>query len=628
MAEVPPPADPVPFPREYVGGGVALTLTPDQLYVEFAESLQATEIEERLAQSGLHPVQEVSGTTLGPDRTGTLDRRRWLRSAEGEDVAHLIADLRGDDRVRFAAPVFHRADLLPARTGFSCSDQLLVRFAPEATDEQVAALLAAHEAEVVASAPHPREGSLHQVRLRAPQRQDVFTAATELARSPLVRYAAPDWIQLHSAVSATPGDSLFGQQWNLSRIGAPAAWDISRGGTDVVIAIVDSGCDLDHPDLQDKYVPVADRRDVLMSTNTPEDPNGHGTACAGVAAAETDNGQGVAGVGWNCSVMPVRILDATGRFAPFMGIVSEMVIVAAIDWARTHGADVVSMSWHWDGPHANSDIALDDAHAAGLVLIAASGNCNPEGDCAMPAMVNFPASHGAVMAVGATDEADRRKEKSDTETRPWQSQYGDQLDVMAPGVIPWTTGAGGGYSGFSGTSAATPHVAGLAGLLLALLRDPIDVPAGVGRNDLVRNVIERTAAKVGGYAYAADGVHLNGTWHREMGYGRIDAAAALRFARDNHTNYKLARPSHAYAVSVRILLGLLGGGAGIVLPTGGLPVPVDPAWALLPAEKRDVLLGLVVTELAEGVSDPQARRSLRLAGREAIERAARQIGHD
>jgi subtilisin family serine protease len=624
------PANGSPFPREFAAGDVVLTLTPDQVYVVFAESLRSEEITDLIARSRLRPVREAPDSSQEQDRTATLSRGRWLQSATSVDIASLITQLRADDQVLTANPVYHRADLLPAITGASFADRLLVRFAPRATGEEIEAFIAEQGAEVVKSAPDAREGPLYQLRLRSPKSQEVFAVAAELARSPLVRYAAPDWIQLHPASSATPNDPNFSQQWNLSRIGAPAAWDISRGSSDVVIAIVDSGCDLTHRDLVNKYVPLADRRDVINGTNTPNDVRpggGHGTLCAGVAAAETDNGQGAAGVGWNCSIMPISIIDASDR------IQSEMDIVAAIDWARTHGADVVSMSWHWDLTHANADVALDNAHAAGLVLVAASGNCFTMEGCTNPKLVDFPASHPEVIAVGGSDQSDQRKQPVSTETRPWHSRYGAklsgaELSVVAPGVIPWTTSKGGGFGNFWGTSAAAPHVAGLAALLLSLLQQPVNVPPGLQRNDLVRNIIEWTAAKVGGYGYATDAAHPNGTWHEEMGYGRIDAAFALRYARDNFTTYKLERPSQAYAVSVQILLGLTGGGAGVVLPHGGPPVPVDPGWDVLAPETQDVLLGLAVTELAMGINDLEARRALRQAGREVIERAAQRIGHD
>jgi subtilisin family serine protease len=602
---------------------VILTLVPDQVYVEFEETQRPRELDALLARNRLRPVRETPDTRSARDRAVSLRGGRWLRSASGADIARLIAELRADARVRTANPVYHRADLLPAVTGASFADRLLVRFTPGATDEEIAASIAAIDAEVVASAPDPREGPLLQIRLQARRRQDVFAAAAELARSPLVRYAGPDWIQLHPAISATtPNDTRFAQQWNLSRIGTPAAWDISQGDSNVVIAIVDTGCDLGHPDLSTKYVPQADRRDVINGTNTPDDVGGHGTLCAGVAAAETNNNQGVAGVGWNCSIMPIRLIDGNDD------ILSEMDIVSAIDWARTHGADVISMSWYWDLPHANADVALDNAHAAGALLVAASGNCFPGDGCANAAEISFPATHRRVLAVGASDQNDQRKQPVSADTSPWHSRYGPELNVVAPGVIPWTTSDGGGTGDFWGTSAAAPHVAGLAGLLMSLLQQPVNVPPGLPRNELVWNIIELTAAKVGGYGYAPAAGHPNGTWHQEMGYGRIDAAAALRYARDNHTTYKLERPSWAYAVSVQILLGLIEGGGGIVLPPGGPPVPVDPGWSLLAPEKRDVLLGLAVTQLAEGVEDLEARRMLTRAGRVAIERAAKRIGRE
>jgi subtilisin family serine protease len=619
------PANGSPLPREFAAGDVVLTLTPDQVYVVFAESLRSEEIADFIARSGLRPVREAPDSSQMRDRTATLSRGRWLQSATGVDVATLITQLRADDQVLTANPVYHRADLLPAITGASFADRLLVRFAPRATGEEIEALIAALGAEVVKTAPDPREGDLYQLRLRSPRSQDLFAVAAEFARSPLVRRAAPDWIQLHPAISALPNDTRFINQWNLYRIGAPGAWDISQGRMGVVIAVIDTGCDLTHPDLSDKLVPQGDRRDVINGTDNPDDIGGHGTLVAGVAAAETNNTEGVAGVGWNCSIMPIRLIDGSDN------IQSQIDIVSAIDWARTHWADVINMSWYWDLPHDDADVALDNAHAAGIVLVAASGNCfpnDPQNTCTNPAQISFPATHRRVIAVGASDENDKRKQPVSGEQNPWHSRYGPELSVVAPGVIPWTTSDGGGYGDFWGTSAAAPHVAGLAGLLVALLRKPVNIPPWFQTNDLVWNIIEQTAAKVGGYAYATTVGHPNGTWHEEMGYGRIDAAAALRHARDNYTTYKLERPSSVYAVSVQILLGLIGGGGGVVLPHGGPPVPVDPGWDVLAPETRDVLLGLAVTELALGVTDLEARRTLRQAGREVIEQAAQRIGHD
>lgn len=631
MADSATPPNSSAYPREISAGGVTMTRTLDQIYVEFSAALSLPEIEALLTEYRLQTMQDSPEISSEQERNAEPGRGSWLKSGGDEDVTSLVAALGADKRVRVANPVYHRSDLLPAVTGASFADRLLIRFIPRATGEEIADFVSALGLEVVVSAPDPREGNLYQVQLRSAETRDIIVVAGDLARSPLVRYAGPDWIQLNPAASGTtPDDFRFPSQWNLDRIGAPAAWDISQGSSSVVIAIIDSGCDLTHPDLSSKYVPQADRRDVIAGTGAPNDVGGHGTLCAGVAAAETNNTQGVAGVGWNCSIMPIRLLDHyidTNGDDKFR-ITSLMSIVRAIDWARTHGAHVISMSWTWNPPNVDVGIALNNAHAAGLVLVAASGNCFTNAGCNNPGVVEYPASHHRVIAVGASDQGDQRKRPAAGETHPWGGKYGPELSVVAPGVIPWTTANGGGYGDFFGTSAAAPHVAGLAGLLVALLQKPVNIPPGLQTNDLVRNLIEQTAAKVGGYGYTTTTGHPNGTWHEEMGYGRIDAAAALRNARDRYTTYLLERPSWAYAISVQILLGLTGGGAGVVLPHGGGPVPVDPGWNVLAPEKRDVLLGLAVTQLAEGVADPEARQALLQAGKETIERGAQRIGHD
>jgi subtilisin family serine protease len=620
------PEDRSPFPSKIDGGGVVLTLTPDQLYVTFVET-PPLELDAFLAQYRLHPVPEKHASAHQSDLREIVPGQRWLQSATGENTARLITEIRADGQVATATPVYHRADLPPGVTGLSFVNHLLVRFHPHAAEEEIGALIGALGTEDVASMPDAREGPLHQLRLRDPKRQEVFVIIQELVHSPLVRYAGPDWIQLHSPLATTPNDFFYKDQWNLPLIGAPAGWDIVTGSESIVIAIVDSGCDLNQPDLVSKYVPVPDRLDLLLDGNQPEDGEaggGHGTCCAGIAAAAWNNMIGVAGVAPNCLIMPIRLF---GNGNP----ITEANIVKAIDWARTHGARVVNMSWHWDGSHTNADIALNNAYMANLVLVAASGNCFPAESCTPPAPVQYPASHSKVIAVGASDQDDLRYHLNSTDTsglsNQWESNYGPELSVVAPSPV-LTTVKGSSYFHFRGTSAAAPHVAGLASLLLSLLQHPVNVPPSTQMNDLVRFIIERTAEKVGGYSYTDDVVHLNGTWNEEMGYGRIDMYRALRFARDNYTNYKFEHISRDYALAVGILFGLTSGGGGVVLPPGGPPVPVDPGWQQLAPQMRDVLLGLATAKLAEAVSDPEARRAIQRAGGAAIERAARQIGYD
>lgn len=427
-----------PYPSEVAAGGVVLTLTPDQVYVEFAPTATPEEVSGLLTRYRLQPVERRSGGM--PTKEAGTRPPVWFMSMDGSDLSGAVAELRAAEQVRIASPVYHRADLLPLRTGHAVADDLLVRFVPNAEGGEIETLLAKTGARVVRTFPYERAETLFHLRLGSSE-QNVFDLVDAFARSPLVHYAGPNWIQLQSPASITmPNDPLFPQQWNLGKIEASAGWDISQGDASVVIAIVDSGCDPTHPDLVNNYVPVSDRYDAIDNTNSPDDDMGHGTLSAGVAAAEMNNMLGVAGVAPNCAIMPIRVFDATG--------ITEAAIVAAIDWARIHGADVINMSWYYTGPHANADVALDNAYAADLVLVAASGNCFAKDGCTKPDFIYYPATHSHVMAVGGTTANDRRKSQSDPLPNPnapvWDSRYGAELSVMAPGAIPFTTAKGGG----------------------------------------------------------------------------------------------------------------------------------------------------------------------------------------
>ncbi len=324
-----------------------------------------------------------------------------------------------------------------------------------------------------------------------------------------------------------PNDTLFATQWNMSRIGATkphAAWELSRGRSDVVVCILDEGCDLAHPDL--RFASLGINLGSMTGDGRPTGP--HGTACAGVAAAIVDNALGVAGVAGDCSILPAAFQNWT-----------DVEVATGIDFAIAHGARVISMSF---GQYGSGDgigpsgwdfaliaPAIERAFRQGIVLVAATGNENLGG------LIRFPARHARVIAVGASDQIDNRKSPASPDGEGWGANFGAEISVVAPGVRIETTDRRGsaGYNtsggspgdftpGFNGTSSATPHVAGLAALVLTLC------PTHSAGD--VRMIIERTAAKVGALVYGPRAGFDNGTRNQEMGYGRIDVAQAAREA--------------------------------------------------------------------------------------------------
>ena len=257
----------------------------------------------------------------------------------------------------------------------------------------------------------------------------------------------------------------------------PGAWSSETGDPSVIIAILDTGVDLDHPDLKNKLVAGYD---YIDNDSSPDDVGGHGTHCAGIAAASTNNGKGVAGVCPNCSIMPVRVLGPSG------GLASD--VAKGIIWAVDHGAKVISMSLGGTASSTTQNDAVDYAWKKGAVVVAAAGNANTQS-------AHYPGYHSTCIAVASSEGSDDRSQFSN---------YGSWVDVAAPGSYIMSTTIGGSYGTKSGTSMATPFVAGLAGLVFS--------KAGKSTSPKkIRAAIEDTAVSVGSWVI----------------HGRVDAKRAV-----------------------------------------------------------------------------------------------------
>ncbi|MBN1641492.1 MAG: peptidase S8 [Anaerolineae bacterium] len=307
----------------------------------------------------------------------------------------------------------------------------------------------------------------------------------------------------HCSTRVDPNDPHYPSQWALQTVGAPEAWGRTRGDG-VVIAIVDSGIDLTHPDLApvlwtnagempdngldddgNGYLDDLHGWDYVEGDALPADEKGHGTHVAGIAAAATDNATGIAGMGWGGALMVVRVLDEEGE-----GDVAD--VADGIRYAAENGAHVINLSLGGNSiPAGTVDAAVAYAQGLGVLVVAAAGNSG----WSVPF---YPAAYEGVLGVGATDQQD---------LKAWFSNYGSYVDVAAPGVSLIST-LPGGYGWLSGTSMAAPMVSGLAALVW-----------GTAPGASWAQVAEAICA-------GADDLGAPG-WDSYYGWGRIDALGAL-----------------------------------------------------------------------------------------------------
>jgi subtilisin family serine protease len=294
----------------------------------------------------------------------------------------------------------------------------------------------------------------------------VEEAIDSLEDSPAIEYVEREVVL--EATATIPNDTLWQEQWGPRRVRAPRAWDATRGSSSVVVAVVDTGVDYGHPDLQELFVPGFD---FVNNDADPRDDHGHGTAVAGVIAARTQNHEGQAGMCWKCSVMPVKVLDRNGS-----GPTST--IAAGIVWAVSHGARVINLSLGGAGTTQALQDAVVFAASQGAVVVAAAGNSGSSTKF-------YPAAYADALSVAATTSSDN--------LYYWSNRGLDWVQVAAPGcnVAPVR---GGGYGDFCGTSSATPIVCGIVALALSI--DP-----GLDK-DALEQALRRTARHgIGGVEY-------------------------------------------------------------------------------------------------------------------------------
>lgn len=368
-------------------------------------------------------------------------------------------------------------------------------------------------------------------------------------------------------------DTYYSIQWNLLNSGQYGssshdininpAWLITEGSEEVIVAVIDNGVDLQHPDLLGQLLPGYDALEGITQGGKKEDESesddyGHGTSVVGIIGAIKDNNEGIAGVAPGCRIIPIR---AFGQL-PY----SSNHVVNSIDWAVSHGADVINCS---NGGFPSNDNIISAINRAttegrdgkGCIVVVSAGN--------QRSSLTFPATLSNVISVGACRHSGYRLA---------DSNYGPGLDVVAPGENIVTTDIIGaeGYniSGnsqypadlpnlsytryFDGTSAAAPHVSGIAALILSEYPDLTE--------SQVRRAIELGCTRPSGYSYSNDNRYPVGLWNQEVGYGIVDAYASLMKANTFHLENVansipgidfIIRNESSYALS-NIYVGLTG----------------------------------------------------------------------
>ncbi|HEY0604612.1 MAG TPA: S8 family peptidase, partial [Herpetosiphonaceae bacterium] len=327
-------------------------------------------------------------------------------------------------------------------------------------------------------------------RLDVAQDADIPALVRTLAADPEVAYAQPNY---RYQLLRTINDPLSTFQYALNKIDAYGAWDVTTGNSNIKIAIVDSGVRLSHPEFTGRVLPGYD---FANNDSDPSDDVGHGTHVAGIAAASGDNGEGGAGLCWQCTILPIKVTNAYGEG-------SDAWIASGVRWAVDQGARVINLSLGGEERSPILHEAIQYAVSKNVVVVAAAGNSADKGNA-----VQYPAAYEEVIAVGATDENDQRA---------YFSQVQPYVDVSAPGWnIPSTWSDSPflpiSYLAISGTSMSTPYVTGLAALLLSI-NPNLDVNG-------VRAILTSTTDDLG--APGPDS---------QFGTGRINAARAVNAVR-------------------------------------------------------------------------------------------------
>ncbi|NOX87930.1 MAG: S8 family serine peptidase [Calditrichaeota bacterium] len=522
------------FGYEYKGRFIELRPLKDQLTVEFKKDVSKAEMR-RVLSAYLNYSFKIDQPVGGSFMPLILLNRKLDQS----DLLNLIDRLQTDPEIDMAAPVFTR---IGSRVRQTVNRTFLARFESGVTEQEIASLNNRYGAEILKRFPE----NTFLLQIKPEKRMNGLQAANLYDTEEGVIWAQPNFYYMNwELLNYSVNDQYWQKQWAHKNTGQSVvtaadsdfpqyvngypdadmdvdlAWDAlinhglqAGGSADILIGMLDSGVDLDHPDLENN----------LFSTGidyTPDngsdanDVQGHGTSTAGIVAAEGDNGIGVAGIAFRSKILPLKIFTLYGS-------ADDAGFAEAMDYAWQQGSDVISNSWSGTSPNSALDDAIRRAKTQGRggkgsVVVFSSGN-GGSGN------VSYPAYLEDVIAVGSSNMFDEKKNPGSKDfQRDWGGNYGAALDLVAPSIVYSTDIAGSGgyvdgdyFDHFGGTSASCPQVSGVAALVLAADSNLT--------SDQVQDILQRSADKIDRYAFDENG------WNRHVGYGRVNAYRAVLLA--------------------------------------------------------------------------------------------------
>ncbi len=459
---------------------------PNHVIVKYKKALDSAEIQKICSQLGLKEVKrneklnlvtyEIPAGKTVKEVIQTLQKYPTIDYAEPDYIyrhqtgARVLKTVNnssrqssGADTARVVKPFYQ------VKTKTYVKDELLVKFKPSIAIQDITALTEQLGIQMIKTIP--RIG-VQRYRIAKPEK--LQETIKKLLANPKVEYAEPNFI-LHAL--EIPNDPAFSNLWGLNNTGqtggksdadidAPEAWDKNKGSKNIIVAIIDTGIDYEHPDLKDNiwinngeipgngvdddnngFVDDVHGWDFRNNDSDPMDDNRHGTHCAGTIGAVGNNSEGVVGVNWQVQLMALKFLDASGS-----GSTSDAL--EAIIYAVDNGAKILSNSWGGGGFSQSLKDAIEYADQHNALFVAAAGNSSSDNDQSP----SYPASYDVenVISVAASNDRDYLASFSNYGART--------VDLAAPGESILSTVPGNGYQYLSGTSMATPHVSGAAAL--------------------------------------------------------------------------------------------------------------------------------------------------------------------